>query len=48
MPEKKKMKNEKYYTIRTVPKFNWKIVLVTQAKSIPLTHIYKTAHCSGI
>jgi len=31
----------------TIPKFNRKITK-TYAKSIPLTHIYKTAHFLGL
>jgi hypothetical protein len=40
------MKNEKYHTVRTFPKSYRK--LQKEAKSIPLTHKYMTAHFPGM
>jgi hypothetical protein len=37
------VKNKIYHTVRTVPKSNRKIA-ETEAKSIPLTHIYTTTY----
>ena len=44
-----KLKTKKYHTVRTVLKSNIKIVKKKEeAKLIPLTHIYMTAHFLGM
>ena len=35
---KSKIQNNVYHTVRTVPKSN-RIIVITEAKTIPLTHI---------
>ena len=42
-----KMKKKHYHIVGTVPKSNREVV-ETEAKKIPLTHIYMTSHFPGL
>lgn len=47
MPNKSSInEKQKYHTVEATPTCNRKIVI--EAKSIPLTHIYITAHFRGL